>query len=167
MKQLAEWFFKLLEALMVLLLALMSIMVFANVVMRYGFNSGLNEAEELARFMFIWLTFIGAIVAMRDGGHLGVDMVVRRLSPGWRKAAVTLSYLLMLGCCVVFFWGLAMQHDVNMANTGMVTGISLGLVYGVAYLSTLSMAAILVLRLAALYAGRMTVDDLIAVGESE
>ena len=167
MKQLADWFFQLLEELMVLLLALMSIMVFTNVVLRYGFNSGFNESEELARFMFIWLTFIGAIVAMRDGGHLGVDMVVRLLSPGWRKAAVTLSYLLMLGCCVVFFWGLAMQHDLNMANTGMVTGISLGFVYGVAYLSTLSMAAILVLRLVALYTGRMTADDLIAVGEGE
>ena len=167
MKQLGEWFFKLLEVLMVLLLALMSIMVFANVVMRYFFNSGLNESEELARFMFIWLTFVGAIVAMRDGGHLGVDMVVRLLSPPWRKAAVTLSYLLMIGCCVVFFWGMAMQHEVNAANTGMVTGISLGLVYGVAYLSTIAMAAILVLRLLALYTGRMSTDELIAVGEGE
>ena len=51
----------------------MVLMVFGNVVLRYAFNSGIQVSEELSRFFFVWLTFIGAIVAMRDGTHLGMD----------------------------------------------------------------------------------------------
>ena len=52
-------------------------MVFGNVVLRYAFNSGIAVSEELSRFFFVWLTFIGAIVAMRDGAHLGMDTLGR------------------------------------------------------------------------------------------
>ena len=54
-------------------------MVFGNVVLRYGFNSGLTASEELSRLFFVWLTFLGAVVALREHGHLGVDTLVRRL----------------------------------------------------------------------------------------
>src|SRR3546814_4550346 len=87
MKKLTNWYFKTLEVLMVLCLAAMCLMVFGNVVLRHFFNSGVNIAEELSRFMFIWLTFLGAIVAMREGGHLGVDVLVARLTGRRRFAA--------------------------------------------------------------------------------
>src|SRR5690606_40165325 len=93
-EKLTHWYFKALEVVMVLCLAAMSVMVFANVVLRHFFDSGINVAEELSRFMFIWLTFLGAIVAMREGGHLGVDMLVRRLSGVWRYVAVLASQTL-------------------------------------------------------------------------
>jgi TRAP-type transport system small permease protein len=65
------------EVVLVLLLAGMVVMVFANVVLRYGFNSGLNISEEMSRYFFVWLTFIGAILAFRDHGHVGVETFVR------------------------------------------------------------------------------------------
>ena len=48
-----------------LCLALMVVMVFGNVVLRYGFNSGITVSEELSRWLFVWMTFLGAIVALR------------------------------------------------------------------------------------------------------
>ena len=51
--------------LMVVALALMVVMVFGNVVLRYGFNSAITVSEELSRWLFVWLTFLGAIVAVR------------------------------------------------------------------------------------------------------
>ena len=77
-------FFRFLEWLMVFLLAAMVVMVFGNVVLRYGFNSGIDVSEEMSRYFFVWLTYIGAMVAMREGGHLGVDTLVKHL-PGARQ----------------------------------------------------------------------------------
>ena len=69
---------RVLEAVIASLLALMVVLVFGNVVLRYGFNSGITVSEEVSRWLFIWMTFLGAIVALREHGHLGVDMVVQR-----------------------------------------------------------------------------------------
>src|SRR5690606_22465556 len=159
--RLVSGYFKVLEVAMVLSLAAMSIMVFGNVVLRHFFNSGVNIAEELSRFMFIWLTFLGAVVAMREGGHLGVDILTRRLS-GWRLfAAVLLGQLLVLLCCVVLFWGLWQQRELHVANTGLVTGIPLVVVYGVAYLCAVSIGVLSLRNLAGLLSGRITPAQLI------
>ena len=58
-------FFKLLEFLVVACLVAMVIMVFGNVVLRYGFNSGISISDEMSRYCFIWLTYIGAMVAAK------------------------------------------------------------------------------------------------------
>ncbi|WP_066269716.1 TRAP transporter small permease [Hydrogenophaga palleronii] len=154
MKSLIHWYFKALELVMVLCLAAMCIMVFGNVVLRHVFDSGINTSEELSRFMFIWLTFLGAIVAMREGGHLGMDVLVRHLQGRARWLAQMLSQLLMLACCAVLLWGMVLQHDINVANTGMVTGLSMVVVYSVAYLCAISIGAMLLVNIVGLLRGR-------------
>lgn len=136
----SRFYFRALEAIMVLCLAAMCVMVFGNVVLRHLFDSGINVSEELARFAFIWLTFLGAIVVAREGGHLGVDMLVTRLGPGMRRGALIVSRLLTALCCGVFLWGLWLQHGINMANTALITGVSMALVYSAAYLCAASLA---------------------------
>jgi TRAP-type C4-dicarboxylate transport system permease small subunit len=61
----------LLKIAITLCLAVMVVLVFDNVVLRYGFNLGITVSEEISRWLFVWLTFLGAIVAMREHGHLG------------------------------------------------------------------------------------------------
>ena len=80
MQRLVDGYFQFLKIAIVTCLALMVILVFGNVVLRYAFNLGITMSEELSRFLFVWLTFLGAIIAFREHGHLGVDMVVSRLS---------------------------------------------------------------------------------------
>jgi TRAP-type C4-dicarboxylate transport system permease small subunit len=154
MKSLIHWYFKALEGVMVLCLAAMCIMVFGNVVLRHVFDSGINTSEELSRFMFIWLTFLGAIVAMREGGHLGMDMVVRRLRGRIRWVALMLGQLLVLACCAVLLWGLILQHDINVANIGLVTGMSLVVVYSVAYLCAASIGVMVLVNIVTLLRGK-------------
>ncbi|MDP3193599.1 TRAP transporter small permease, partial [Rhodoferax sp.] len=79
MQKSTHFFFKLLELLIVLCMVAMVIMVFGNVVLRYGFNSGIDVSDEMSRYCFVWLTYIGAMVAMREKGHLGVDTLVKHL----------------------------------------------------------------------------------------
>ena len=85
MKILNNLFFKLAEMLLVTMLAVMVVMVFGNVVLRYGFNSGIISSEELSRYLFIWITFLGAIIAFRENAHLGLDTVVRLLPSSGKK----------------------------------------------------------------------------------
>jgi TRAP-type C4-dicarboxylate transport system permease small subunit len=73
MKKAVEAYFHLLKIAMVLCLVVMVVLVFGNVVLRYGFNSGITVSEEISRLCFLYLTFLGAIVAMREHLHLGVD----------------------------------------------------------------------------------------------
>jgi TRAP-type C4-dicarboxylate transport system permease small subunit len=167
MKKLIHWYYKALELIVVLALAAMCLMVFGNVVLRHFFDSGINTSEELSRFMFIWLTFLGAIVAMREGGHLGVDMLVRRLSGRTQFAAVLLAQVIVLVCCAVLLWGLIRQHSLNVANTGMVTGISLSVVYSVAYLCAASIGILTLANIAKLLMGKITPASLIPTIDSD
>src|SRR6266436_9236977 len=77
-------------------LAVMVVLVFGNVVLRYAFNSGIATSEELSRWLLVWLTFLGAIVALRDHLHLGVDMLVRALPARGKLLCFIASYALML-----------------------------------------------------------------------
>jgi len=85
--------------IMVIILTTMVGLVFGNVVARYVFNSAITWAEEVARFLFVWLTFVGASFGLLKGLHLGMDMVVARLKPRTRSvvecvnAVITLAFL--------------------------------------------------------------------------
>jgi len=167
MKTLTDLFFKLAEILLVTMLAVMVVMVFGNVVLRYGFNSGIIISEELSRYLFIWITFLGAIVAMRENAHLGLDTVVRLLPRAGKKLCFALSNLLMLGCCALMFYGTWKQHGINATTLSPVTETPMSWVYGVGYIASVAMALLIVGKLVRLARGEFTDDDLIQVQDSE
>lgn len=86
------------ESLISLLLGLMTIITFANVVARYGFNSNILWALELTVFMFGWLVLLGASYAVKKGAHLGVDIIIDMVSPSARR----ILGLISVGGCIVF-----------------------------------------------------------------
>ena len=73
MERILDLYCAFLKGVIALCLAVMVVLVFGNVVLRYGFNSGITISEELSRWLLVWLTFLGAIVAVREHTHLGVD----------------------------------------------------------------------------------------------
>ena len=72
MKQFLDVYCRVLSALMALLLAIMVVLVFGNVVLRYGFHSGITFSEEVSRWLFVWLTFMGAVVALHQKAHMSL-----------------------------------------------------------------------------------------------
>ena len=159
--------FKAAEALLAALLLAMVVMVAGNVLLRYAFNSGIVVSEELSRFCFVWLTFIGAVVAMREGAHLGMDTVVARLGRRGKLACLVASELLVLACCAMFFWGTWRQHEVNATNVAPVTGLSMIWVFGVAYVTSLGIGALALHKLWRAATGRLGDAELVMVRESE
>jgi len=167
LRKIIDPFFKLLEFLVVACLVAMVIMVFGNVVLRYGFNSGISISDEMSRYCFIWLTYIGAMVAMREKGHLGVDTLVRRLPLGGKKLCFLFSEAMMLGCNVLFFWGTWKMHDLQVTNISVVVGISMIWIYGIGYVTAAVMGIMNVHKLFQLLTGQLAEADLVLVVESE
>jgi TRAP-type C4-dicarboxylate transport system permease small subunit len=167
MKKINDLFFKLAEITLVVMLSAMVIMVFGNVVLRYGFNDGIISSEELSRFLFIWITFLGAIVTMRDNAHLGLDSVVRKLTLTGKKWAFGISNILMLMCCALMFYGTFKQHGINATTRSAVTELPMSWVYGVGYLTSIAMGLMITGKLIRLAKGDFNEADLIQVTDSE
>lgn len=167
MKKLNDLFFKLAELTLVIMLSIMVIMVFGNVVLRYGFNDGIISSEELSRYLFIWITFLGAIVTMRENAHLGLDTLVRKLSLRGKKVAFAISNVLMLGCCALMFYGTFKQHGINATTRSAVTEIPMSWVYGIGYITSLAMGCMILGKLVNLARGQFRESDLIQIQDSE
>ena len=160
LQRLEGWVVRLVEVALVALLAGMVAMVFANVVLRYGFNSGLNISEEMSRYFFVWLTFTGAILAFRDHQHIGVETVVRLLCPKGRIFCVAASNLIILICALVLFWGTWRQHGINASMTAPVVGLSMIWVFGITYLTGAALALMAGVRLALALTGRVSAAEM-------
>lgn len=151
---------KLVEFILAVLLFGMVIMVATNVVLRYGFNSGLNFSEEMSRYFFVWLTFVGAVLAFKDHGHIGVETVVRLFGRRGRLVCMLLTNLLILMCSVVFFHGTWVQHPINASMTAAVVGMSMIWVYGIGYFTSLGIGLIALYRIFEIVTGRVTDRDI-------
>lgn len=131
------------EALLVGLLAVMVVLVFGNVVMRYVFDSGITIAEEVARLLFVWVTFLGAVTVMRHRGHLGVDMFVIMLPRTGRWLCRIVSDVLSLGCAVLLAVGAWDQTLLNLGNLLPVSELSTAYVYAAAFVSGVGLTGLI------------------------
>jgi len=158
---------KLLEVLLVVLMAAMVVMVFGNVVLRYGFNSGITVSEELSRWAFVWMTFLGAVVAIKDNGHLGTDMLISRLGPMGKKVCLAIAESAMIYCAWLVFSGSLAQTRINLGVEAPVSGWSQAWVTGAGLVFAVSAAAFHLLKLGKLLTGKLRDDELVTVQESE
>jgi len=158
----------LLKVAIALCLAAMVVLVFSNVVLRYVFNSGIATSEELSRWLLVWLTFLGAIIALRQHAHLGVDTLVRALPPRGRFICFIVSYALMLYADWLLTLGSWKQAVLTYGDTAPASGISVGLFfYSSGLVFGVSAAVILVYDAFRVLTGAASEEKLIAVKESD
>lgn len=130
------------RVVLVALMAAMAVLVFANVVARYVFNQSFIWAEELSRYMMVWVGFLGAGLVLRVGAHIAVevfqDWLPRRAAQAMRAAvvvvlAVALLAMLWLGILYVqFAWGQetpVLNWNFGLVYVAMPVGALLMLVY--------------------------------------
>lgn len=155
------------EVVIAAMLAVMVVLVFGNVVLRYGFNSGITVSEEVSRWLFIWMTFLGAVVALREHGHLGVDMIVQRLPPIGKKICLALGHCLMLFMVWLMFDGSLKQTRINWDVTAPTTGASMAIIYLSGVVFSVCAGVLLCLDLYRLLSGQIADKDLVMIQESE
>ena len=158
---------RLLEWAIVLLLALMVVLVFGNVVLRYAANSGITVSEELSRWLFVWMTFLGAIVAIKEHAHLGTDMLVGRLGPKGKRICLVTGQALMLYTTWLLFSGSLAQARINWDVEAPVTGLSVAIFYSSGIVFAVSAGVLLLRELWRTVSGDLRDDELVMVQESE
>ena len=163
MKTLEKYVLSLFNGLIVLFLAVMLVLVFGNVVLRYGFNSGITISEEVSRIMFVWLTFLGAVVAMKEHAHLGIDSFTKRLPPAGKKFCVVFTSILLLGVCVLIFKGSLKQTVINMGTAFPATGLPVAIQYAVGLVASVGIGVYLIRNIYVVLSGQASEQDLVTV----
>lgn len=167
MSRLLDVYCRLLEWLMAAALAVMVVLVFGNVVLRYAFDSGITLSEEVSRWLFVWLTFLGAIVALKERGHLGTDLLVSRLPAAGKRACLVTAHALMLVATWLLLTGSLDQARINLDVEAPVTGASMAIFYGAGVVFSVSAGAILVREAWRALTGQLHEDELVTVRDSE
>ncbi len=121
----------------------MTASVLLGVFFRYVLNDSLSWSEELARYCLIWMSWFGASLALRRGGHIAVEFVIDALPPKARKIAVLGGELLTLFFLLVVLWyGIKATGNVSRQST-----IALGISMAGPYASVPVGAALLIYNL--------------------
>lgn len=108
MKTFERWFVEANKWALILLLSGMSVVVFTNVSLRYLTNFSITWAEEVARYCMIWMTFLGAGLALRYGGHVAITNLQDTLTGRAAMALRGVIVLIILIFCAIMVW---IGHD--------------------------------------------------------
>ncbi len=113
----------------VALFSAMVIVTTMGVFFRYVLNNALPWAEEADRYLFIWLSFVGASITMRHKAHIAVDLLLRYVSPAWRRALVLASQAAVLVFLGVICWASVPVLELTSETRATATDIPLSWVY--------------------------------------
>lgn len=120
--------------------------------------------EEIARYSFIWMLFLGAAIAVRTGSHFTIDLLPN-LGPRMSKAVDIVVALLMLAIALLIFFGGIRFSQIGMNRISTSSGIRLGYVYMALPISGAAMAVFLLERLVNTLRGKELGDNPDAVSE--
>ena len=137
------------NTLMAACLGVMAVSVFVNVVLRYGFGSGVAASEELSRLLFVWMVFIGATAAYPAGEHMAFTSLVGMLKnkPLPMRLMTALIRIAVILGCVLVGWGAWQQVVVGLDSKSVVLGYPTALLPLPALLCTASIAVMALVEL--------------------
>lgn len=117
------------------LMAVLASVVFVAVITRYFLNFPLAWSEEVSRYSFIWATFLGAVICLREGAHLSVDLLVQRFSPAHQRrieiagrvlTAVLLGFVLYSGIQVTQVTHAQQSPALGLPMSGVYAAVPVG-----------------------------------------
>jgi TRAP-type C4-dicarboxylate transport system permease small subunit len=147
MARIGVWLEKALEYAMAAMLAVMVVMVFGNVVLRYGWGGGIASAEEISRLMFVWLVFLGAILALTQHKHLGLELLVSRLPVPVRRIFAIISHLLILYALWLFLAGSWTQVQIGFKTYSTVLRFPMAFYSAAGLVASIAMIGVVLLNL--------------------
>ncbi|MDO4642859.1 MAG: TRAP transporter small permease subunit [Cardiobacteriaceae bacterium] len=139
---------RVLEIFVVMNLALMSFLIFLNVILRYTINSGLTFTEEASRYMFVWLTFMGTVLAFNGDEHVSVNFLIGKLPIRLRAWWTVFTDIVLLICCILILIGCSKLTIQNMSNLSPITGIPTGINFLAASIMSTLLSILIVVRIA-------------------
>lgn len=89
------------EIALIGMFSVMVAIIFIQVIMRYGFNNSLSWSEELGKFLFVWLSWVGISIGQRRGEHIKITMLVDKFPFRTAQIMNIVSELILIGICAV------------------------------------------------------------------
>ena len=111
------------------MLFVMVVAIFLQVVFRYVLDNPLAWTEESARFLLVWITFLGAAYAMVSGAHVGVDVVVNLFPKRLKNVTSCLAWLACMAFFILMVWQGFKLANLTMGQTSPALGIPMGVIY--------------------------------------
>ncbi len=149
----ADWCVRLQTWLMAACLVVMMVLLFGNVAMRYLFNSGINASDEVSRLAFVWMIFLGSVLALRDHQHIGVTMLVERFGPAARRVAHIFCQALVLWVLWLMAEGSWVQTVIGLDTRLPVTAMPLAVFNAAALYAAVAMGLLTLVDLIRVLAG--------------
>ncbi len=124
-----SFFWRLVESAMAAIMVIMLALLFVNVVLRYGFSSGLLASAEISRFLFVWTIMFGAVICLRDHEHLDLRVIDKILPPKAVWVLRRIVNLVILVSSLMLLVGSCRQTFANWPNISPMSGIPVGVMY--------------------------------------
>ncbi|NOH99615.1 TRAP transporter small permease [Vibrio kanaloae] len=147
MQSVLKSIWKSIDVIMAVILTCMVALVFTNVVLRYGFSSGLRPSVELSRLGLVWVVMLGAAVVLRRGEHLAVAEFSERLFPKAVPALRRICWVIVLISVGMLYVGSYRQMMSNWSDISQLTGLPSALFYLAGVVSGLLMGVIAFMRI--------------------
>ncbi len=146
-QNLFKYIWKSIDIIMAAILSCMIVLVFTNVVLRYGFSSGLRPSVELSRLGLVWVVMLGAAVVLRRGEHLAVAEFSERMFPKAVPILRRICWAIILIAVGMLYIGSFRQMMSNWSDISPLTGLPSALFYLAGVVSGLLMGVIALVRI--------------------
>lgn len=167
MKSLTDKLFNGIQLLLGAMLAVMIGLVFLNVILRFFFNSGLVWSEEVSRYVFVYVIYLGAIVAMKENAHLGVDTFIKKAPEKLKFLLYIVGRLVIIAVMAILCKGtLAMVIQSSTAKAAA-TGLPLSVVYGIGLVTGCAIILISLLNIIEVIKNPQSIHKVALMSESD
>jgi TRAP-type C4-dicarboxylate transport system permease small subunit len=129
LSRLSHWLNRTSEVLCSGVLLAMTVVVVLQVICRYLLGAALTWSEEFARYGLVWITFLGAGIALKKRAHMGVQAIVEMFSPGVRKTVQIFTIFTVMGFLVIATLKGTELALFNMKQYSPAMGLPMGFVY--------------------------------------
>ena len=146
-KSISKLYNRLEEVLLVSTLVISVLVIFYQVVMRYVFNASPAWTEELARFLFVWMSWLGMSLTQKRGEHICIELLTQKLKGKCLAATTIIAHILTIVICVVLVrYGYVVMELVMRTNQ---TSAALKFPMWIVFLACPFSCALMILRLLA------------------
>jgi TRAP-type C4-dicarboxylate transport system permease small subunit len=90
--------------LIIAIVAVLAAILISAVFYRYALNNAIAWSEEGSKYLMVWLTFLGAPIALRHAAHINIDLLVKLFPPRGRQAFYLVIHLIIMATMAILFW---------------------------------------------------------------
>jgi TRAP-type transport system small permease protein len=152
MKRPNDFLFRVLVIVASVSLAVLSLLVIYGVVMRYVFSDAPDFVEPIALLLVIVIAMFGAALKVRESGHIGLDSLVKSLSPKCQVVAEAFQHLCLIALAVAIFFGSLQMAETTMEDRIPILGLPEALRYVIPVIASVCIALFSFEHLLALFA---------------